>query len=161
MWLTLIWLLSLPMCSVCINYWCWLCCLDLGLAICWPCWCWGGRVCDLWPPSVARSLLSWGWRTLVEWRAQFGWRKGCVCWLCGGGFAPPTQEVGCVMDVVCLLVGCIVLVSSGRSKFLGHVWGTGWLCYGCILSPPFRPTEFIKGTLPALAATSLQWTWLN
>ena len=48
----------------------------------------------------------------MEWQAQSGWRRGVKgCCLGGGGFAPPTQEVGCVVVVgechdviVCLLV---------------------------------------------------------
>ena len=51
--------------------------------------------------------------------------------MCGGGLVPPTQEVGCVWNViVCLLVGCAVLlalfvdfrwVSGGWLKFLGEL----------------------------------------
>ena len=46
--------------------------------------------------------LHWPGRglTQVEWWAQSGWRRGYQCvksWLCGGGLAPPTQEMGCVV----------------------------------------------------------------
>ena len=76
-------------------------------------------------------------RTQVEWQAQSGRMRGCQCvkgcWLCGGGFAPATQEVGCVVEVEChrchclVLTGCAVLfalivyfwsASGGRSTFL-------------------------------------------
>ena len=104
---------------------------------------------------------------LVEWRAQSDWKRSCQCvkgcWLCGGGLAPPTQEVGCVVVVidviVCLLVltrlCCTTVCGLPEAKFLRE-WT--WWCCGCVLAPP------IKCTLPALAATPLQWNesgWLS
>ena len=82
------------------------------------------------------------------------------------------QEVGCVVvvrvwwnaiDVIVLYRHCL-WASGGWLKFLekGPPRGTGWCCCGCVVTPPFRPsfqsTEYIKCTLPALAATLLQQT---
>ena len=113
-------------CMCALINWYWLWSLKLGLAF-WSCallagpvWV-GVCVCvrarglswhDLWPfttplhwpgrgsPVLFSQLMRW--RTQVEWQAQSGWRGfQCVegCWLCGGGLAPPTQEVHCVVVV--------------------------------------------------------------
>ena len=128
---------------------------------------WPGRG----PPVLFSQLMRW--RTQVEWRAQSG---GCQCvkgcWLCGGGLAPPIQEVDCVV-VVGNVIDVIILdywhlwTSGGLpvvgQNFLenGPPWGAGWCCYGWS-APPFRPSfHSIKCTLPALAATPLKQTWFN
>ena len=109
----------------------------------------------------------------VEWRAQSGWRRGC-----GGGFALPTQEVGCVVVVgvwwltslcpfrLCCTIGIVCGLpwvdlgewASLRNRTVLVVWPG---CLATPLQPSFRSIEYIKCTLPALAATPLLWTWLN
>ena len=126
---------------------------------------------DRGPPVLFSQLMKW--RTHVEWRAQPGGRRGCQCvkgcWLFGGGLAPPMQEVGCVEDVINVIVCLLVLTrlcstigiadfrwaSSGRSKFLGEglPWGTGWYCCGCVLAP----SGPVSGPLSMLAATPCDW----
>ena len=127
------------------------------------------------------------WRTQVEWQTQSGWRRGCQCWkgcwLCGGWFAPPTQEVGCVVvlgsDGISLCVfwccpACAVLVAlfvdiRVSQIFLenGCPWGTGWCCCGCVLAPPFWPSfQSIEmhtsgSSCHTPAVDMIEWEWLG
>ena len=177
-------------------------CVKLGLAF-WSCALVAGPVDVAWVEWVRpRDLLPlprsphWPgrglpvqfsqlmrWRTQVEWRAQSGWRRGCQCvkgWLCGGGFAPLTQEVSCFVGVVechwchcmpfgvvqavlyywhCLWISGGLLVVSQHFLENGHRWGTGWRCCGSVLAIP--SIGYIKCTPLTLAATPLQRIWLN
>ena len=86
-----------------------------------------------WPGRSLQSQLM-RLRTQVELWAHSSWRRGCQCvkdqWLCGGGVAPPMQEVGCIIvwvvwwngidGIVCILVlskwHCL-WTPGGQSKF--------------------------------------------
>ena len=100
--------------------------------------------------------------------------------LCGGGVAPPKQEVGCVIGIngiVCVLVmprlWLVALfvdflwASSGQSTFdiewtsLRNRMVLLCLCLAHSFQHSFRSIDYIKCTLLSLATTPLQRTWLN
>ena len=148
----------------CAN-WCWLWSLKLGLAF-WSCALPARALSrrDLWPLTTP---LHWPGGGPVQSLNEVRWHSlavGEVCWLCGSGLAPPTQEVVCVVVVgvwwnVMLYYWHCLWTSSGRLKFLGE---RASCCCGRALAPPsFRFIGYIKCTLLALAAIPLQRTWLN
>ena len=166
-----------------------------------PCWCHvggsGGAPHSAWPLAFDTPLpLAWqrpssSVQSVNEVEDLGGMvdgrhiRRGCQCvkgcWLCGGGFLPRTQEVGCVVVVGCgrmslmslcafwCCSGCAVLVAlltfSGRFMENGCPWETGLCFCGCVLAPPFwssfRSIQCNKCTLLALTATPLLRTCLN
>ena len=79
------------------------------------------------------------------------------CWLCGGGLALPTQEVGCVG--VCHCVGFVCALPVGFWLSVEISWRMGPLEEQACSCPslPAQSIEYIKCTFPA---TPLQWTWL-
>ena len=140
----------LVVCVQCMHVlinWCWLWYPKLAVFCSWTLLCGGGCAPLGWPLTFPTPLHWPGrdlpvqfsqlmrCRTQVEWRVQSGWRRGCKrllnVWVCGGGFAPPTQEVDCVVVVrmwwnvidiiVCLLVlSCIIGIVCGLT--VGFWW---------------------------------------
>ena len=56
------------------------------------------------------------------------WRRGCqYVKLCGGGFAPPTQEVGgvVVMGVWWNVIVCLLVLSRLLALFVDFQWASG------------------------------------
>ena len=139
---------------------------------------------DFWTlpcPSIGLAEASyWPVGIYVVWLEE---RLSLCCWLCGGGFAPPTQEVDCVVVVgvwwnviVCLLVltrlyctiGIVCGLLVGFRQSVKISWWMGILEEqdGAVVGvfwprPASGPLSIIKCTLPALAVTLLQRTWLN
>ena len=116
-----------------------------------------------------RKLPSTNLR-IVEDPGGIGHKEGCQYvkgrWLCGGGVASPTQEVGCVISIVvcgmslmswCAIetVLCVYGLPVVSQNLLenGYPWTTGWCHRGCVLAP--------ANLFRALATTLLQQTWLN
>ena len=117
-------------------------------------------------PSIGLFSQLMRWKTQVQWWAQSGWRRGVKgCWLCGGGLAPPSQEVGGGVVVgnviVCLLVLTGLLFVDFRRRTLlenGPQQDGGVVGVFC-LSLSFRSIEYVKCILPALALQRT-WEWL-
>ena len=75
-----------------------------------------------------------------------------MCGLCGGGFAPPTQEVGCVVVGVWwnVIVGVLLALFVDRWSVKiswRFVRVLLWVCSGPTLSAQLRSIEYI--TSPA------------
>ena len=131
------------------------------------------------PPVAWQKLMRS--RTQVELQARSGWKflyvKGWCLWCCstlaGSGWHHCVwggvvgwhwwHFVFWCCQMLCGFSGIVCRLSVVRKHFteIGHPWGTGWWCYGCVLLPPSQSIEYTKGTLPALATISLQQTWLN
>ena len=100
-------------------------------------WEWAHFVCTL----TFATLLAWQLTTHGG-HMEEGLSVGC--W---GGFAPPTQEVGCVVCAFWCCPGC-----GGLSKCLeerASLWNRS--C-GCVLAPPLECV---------LAESHSEWVWLG
>ena len=135
------------------------------------------------PPSLAWQRETFQSSSVSYWEVEWpSWRRGWQYvkgyWLCGCGFVPLTQQVGCVVVVgvwwnvtdiiVCLLVlysiYCLwtsggLPVISQNSLENGHPWGTEWCCCGCVSLLVQLPVHWMHTS--ALAATQLPQMWLN
>ena len=112
-----------------------------------PCWCGvsgGGHALSrsdfAMPPPLAWQRPSSPVNEVGDpggMAVQSGWKRGCQCvkgcWLFGGGFAPPTQEVGCVVVVgvwwnfIDVIVCLLVLTSVLLALFVDFRWRLGLL----------------------------------
>ena len=54
--------------------------------------------------------------------------------LCGGGFAPPTQEVGCDVGRHYVPFGAVMYWTSG-GQFIGNRMVLLWVCFGPLQLP--------------------------
>ena len=134
-----------------------------------PRWCGAsGSRCDLWPlpRPLQQRPSSPGWRRGCQW-LLIVWRWTCsthvgsgLCGWCGGMSSTSLCAFWCWPGCVGIVWTSGGLLVVGQN-FLqnGPPWETGWCCCGCVLAPLFWPS--FRSTLPALAATPLQRTWLN